>query len=575
MERSLVICILLCVLAALTPLRAQTAITSVPDEAYDRVRAEGSVCVLVDLEDTTSPSDRLSECCVKYERVQQGVLDLLPTALAHSTCKLRYRFRYSPVMLLEIKDSSVLDLLKILPRVKGVRLDQQGSASVNESRVVVGADRAFDELGLTGEGRVVAVLDTGIESTHPDFQGAILHEYHYLDQGAVQGSGAEEDTETGHGINVAGIIVSRGVVSPRGLAPGAGLIAVKVLNQFGRGWIADWTAGIEHVIDLHESGQFHVAAIHMSLGTDAIYSDLCDWKYPEFSNACQAAHLLGISVVSSSGNSSSSTSIEAPGCFENVVSVGAVEGVVPEALADFSNRGSLLDLLAPGEEVVSSGPDGKASTWDGTSQAAPHVTSAVLLLRQIAPSLIPETMRDWLKETGKSVYDSRSRKTYPLLDVYAATQPLVEDTDCDGNMSNDVIDLLFNTVSDCNENRVPDSCEIESNPFLDCNENGLIDPCENESVLCQPRFLRGDADRDTIVDATDATLILSYLFLGNPIDILCRKAADVDDNAAIEMGDAINLLMWFLLGSEEPRAPFPECGFESTPDELQCTSQCF
>jgi len=49
----------------------------------------------------------------------------------------------------------------------------------------------------------------------------------------------------------------------------------------------------------------------------------------------------------------------------------------------------------------------------------------------------------------------------------------------------------------------------------------------------------------------------------------------VDDDAAIEMVDAIDLLMWFLLGSEEPPAPFPECGFESTPDALQCTSQCF
>lgn len=550
---------------------AQRASSLVPEEAYQRVRDQGHAVVLVDLEDTTLPGDNREICCAKFARSQQTLVD----ALANTSCSVRYRFRYSPTVLVEVKDSVTLDTLEGAGGVRGVRFDAEGGNSLEESRVMVGANTVYDDYGVTGENRVVAVLDTGIDSDHPDFEGAILHQWRFLNQGSLQGEGAEDNSECGHGINVAGIIASRGVTSPRGIAPGADLIIVKVLNDQGRGWVADWASGVEHVVQLHENGDFQVDAIHMSLGTDALHMGLCETAYPAFSAACQAAHDLGIAVIASAGNQSSWTRLESPACFASVYSVGSVRDLLPDTLSSFTNRNEYMDFLAPGEWITGSGPDGGMKEWRGTSQAAPHITGTFALMREVEPMFSLATIRDWIAENGVPVSDVLSGETYPRLDIEAAIVPLVEEADCDSSGKNDVIELLLGSSGvDCNDNGIPDDCDIAANPFLDCDENMVIDFCEGEFTPCLPRFLRGDVNGDIVSDTTDALLLLGFLFLGQPSFMPCEKAADVDDNAVIDLTDPIVLLQFVILGADPPPGPYPGCGFEPTADPLTCVSRC-
>jgi hypothetical protein len=93
-------------------------------------------------------------------------------------------------------------------------------------------------------------------------------------------------------------------------------------------------------------------------------------------------------------------------------------------------------------------------------------------------------------------------------------------------------------------------------------------------VLCLSRFLRGDINGDLTTDTTDALVILTFLFLGDPSFLSCEKAGDLDDNATLDLTDPILLLRFVILGGDPPSAPYPGCGFEPTADALTCQFQC-
>jgi hypothetical protein len=93
-------------------------------------------------------------------------------------------------------------------------------------------------------------------------------------------------------------------------------------------------------------------------------------------------------------------------------------------------------------------------------------------------------------------------------------------------------------------------------------------------VLPEPgtRFRRGNANADQDFDLSDAVFILGFLFLGNPVTLPCRDAADADDNGQVELTDAIRILGFLFLGQLPPRSPFPDCGVDPTPSTLSCES---
>ncbi|MFN2345977.1 MAG: S8 family serine peptidase, partial [Dermatophilaceae bacterium] len=273
----------------------------------------------------------------------------------------------------------------------------------------------------------VAVIDTGIDWEHPDLNvvGGINCASGSPFRASCSGNG---DDDHYHGTHVAGTIAAIdngvGVV---GVAPGARLHAVKVLNSQGSGYISWIIAGIDWVAARADI----IEVANMSLGGSG-YSD-AQYK------AIQGAVDKGVAFAVAAGNSDADASGFSPGGFDNVLSVSALADFdgkagglgghtcredVDDTLADFSNWGSAVDIAAPGVCILSTYPieQGEYGTISGTSMASPHAAGALALL---ASKNVPKNADDvgilydqvtdsanfnWTDDSGDGIKE-------PLLDV--------------------------------------------------------------------------------------------------------------------------------------------------------------
>lgn len=335
-------------------------------------------------------------------------------------------------------------VIKLLANPSVLRIDQDvsGEAFLAQSVPLIGADQVAS-LGYDGTGTTVAVIDTGVSSTHPDLSGKIVDEYCYCiwdSQGCCpngsteqSGTGAAED-DHGHGTHVAGIIASSGTQAPPGVAPGVDIVAIKILNSQGGFWE---TAQIVTALDWIAVHHPDIAAVNLSVGTYASFDGYCDgataWTIA-LADAIDNLTSLGVAVFAASGNSSSYTNLSAPACLQNAISVGAVydaafglyngEDSAPDKVVYFSNSNQTLDLLAPGCSIISAGLGTPTATKCGTSMACPHAAGAAALLRGADPSLTVGDIEDLLETTGLLVVDSRNGLSVPRIDVEGAFEEL-------------------------------------------------------------------------------------------------------------------------------------------------------
>ena len=480
--------------------------TKVDTAIYRELQEQGSTCVCVELRHAATGQKSLAERSRTFRRVQQAFLDTLPD---DDDFQVRHRYHYSPVIVLEVKARSILALLESSRVVRRVICDIRGEGGLVESRGVIRADRVH-ELGVLGEGQVLAVLDSGVDTDHPDLEDAIIHQHHFLRQGRDTGEGAEDDN--GHGTHVTGIIASRGVVAPVGVAPGSRIVAVKVLDRRNSGWFSDWTAGVEHVTRLHlEDNGIQIGAMNLSLRSFNLFSEVCDEEFPALHLAIEAAREAGIITFACSGNGGRLNELTIPGCYSSTVSVGSVPDDAPDELSWFTNRGPLLDLLAPGELITSSGVDGGSEARRGCSFATPHVVAVAGLVREVDPALDPDTLYELLRTTAFPVVDARSGRTYPRVDAHAAVL----------------------------------AAGLRAEPR---------------------RFHRGDANADGRLDLVDSVFSLNYLFFGSNTPA-CLEAVDANDDDRVDIADSIYLLQFLALGGAAPPPPGPpgfDCAVDAT-----------
>jgi len=329
------------------------------------------------------------------------------------------------------------------PAVVRVGLDLGGHGGGAPDLALIRADVAHAQ-GLTGRGVNVAVLDSGVDETHPDLRSSIVAEHCFgttVCRGGARelaGPGSAAD-DNGHGTNVAGIVTSDGTVAPIGVAPGAGLVAVKVLDAQNR--FAS-TSDIISALNWVATARPDVRVVNMSLGTDRLYTGTCDAADASTSalaSVVAALRARGTLVFASSMNNRSTTAMAAPACVAGVVSVGAVYArrgpsssvfgctdatPVPDRITCFSDSDSALDLLGPGALVTSTGLGGGQSTYTGTSQASPHGAGAAALLLEADPSLSAAALERLLKTTGRPITDPRNGVITPRIDVAAALDAL-------------------------------------------------------------------------------------------------------------------------------------------------------
>ncbi len=222
-----------------------------------------------------------------------------------------------------------LETLRNDPDVVMISLDEAVYPHLRESVPMTNSDVAH-VLGFTGQGVTVAVLDTGIDADHPDLQKDLVFEACFCSvlggccpngQFTQMGAGAAED-DNGHGTNVTGIITSDGIIAPTGMAPDAGIVAVKVLPGGAPGTFSDVVGALDWIY----SQRPDVRIINMSLGGGLFGGD-CD-DVTAFTRALadviNRVRDRGVLTFASSGNSGSGVAMGAPACIANTLSVGAV-----------------------------------------------------------------------------------------------------------------------------------------------------------------------------------------------------------------------------------------------------------
>jgi len=228
-----------------------------------------------------------------------------------------------------------------------------------------------------GDGATIAVIDTGIDATHPDLKGQVLGGVNVVDPTHPDNWADDE----GHGTHVAGTIAASGG-GLFGVAPKAKLYAVKVLDKDGNGDYSSIIAGIEWAMN------HGVKIANMSLGADEGSDPL--------HRAVQAAAAAGMTIIAAAGNTGGAVGY--PGAYPEVIAVGASDA--QDHVAAFSSRGAQVAFIAPGVDVLSAKMGGGYTTMSGTSMATPHIAG----LAAIAYSLgarDPQSLRAALTRAAK------------------------------------------------------------------------------------------------------------------------------------------------------------------------------
>lgn len=257
------------------------------------------------------------------------------------------------------------------------------------------------EANSTGDGVDVAVMDSGITE----------NEYLEVEEN-IDYTGEGPEDLNGHGTHVAGIIASQSS-DYRGSAYGADLWNLKVLDSEGTGSGSDIIEGIDYAV------QNKADIISISIGAEV---ETCDGT-DAISQAVDSAVDEGVLVVVAAGNSGPEEgSITAPGCAEDALTVGSVNG--NDEIASYSSRGPTddgrvkPDIVAPGSDITSTYPDGFESL-SGTSMAAPHVSGTAALMLEES-NLTPSEAEDLLAQNATDLGFDENSQGEGLLDAYSS-----------------------------------------------------------------------------------------------------------------------------------------------------------
>lgn len=252
-----------------------------------------------------------------------------------------------------------------------------------------------------GAGVVVAVLDTGVDATHPALASHLVAGYDMIDTDAdpSEATSASDNTAFGHGTHVAGVVALA--------APDARIMPIRTLKSDGTGTIWNQVQGLryaaEHGADvINLSWSFHTRSRALE---DVIATVTCAGK----SHAkCQDASNPGVVVVAAAGNTGADVAqYPAASTAPGVLSVGA--STANDTLASFSSYGSWVQVAAPGEHIVSTVPGGGYASWTGTSMATPFGAGIAALVRATAPSSRPNEVVMRAKTTATTI-DSPVRR---------------------------------------------------------------------------------------------------------------------------------------------------------------------
>lgn len=266
-----------------------------------------------------------------------------------------------------------------------------------------------------GSGVLVAVIDSGVEGSHPDLAGSVIDGRDFID------GAAPPDDQHGHGTNVAGIIAARAgnAIGITGAAPGAKILAIRVLDANNVGNSDQQAAGIDAAV----AGGAQVINLSLSVAPNIVAQLL---PLNSLVRATERAVAAGVVVVAAAGNDSVPLCAQ-PVLATKIICVGAVNRSL--ARASYSNYGLRVDIVAPGgerhpgEAILSTQLGGGYGAMAGTSQATPHVAAAAALL--VSLGLRGRAVIDRLEQTATPL-GNRAQLGHGMLNMGAAVAGLGE-----------------------------------------------------------------------------------------------------------------------------------------------------
>jgi len=373
-------------------------------------------------------------------------------ALPRGTFRLGYRYE-SVSGFAGRAQAGAVEALRRHPEVTGIYLDHEVHASLAQGVALIGADTAHDS-NITGFGVNVAVLDSGVDTDHPDLSDDIVAEQCFCNdhpapnRGCCPAGGMEQsgvgsaEDDNGHGTQVTGIITSAGAVAAPGVAPDAGIVAIKVLGASGSSFGSSVDAALDWLVTNHAA--LGVRVVNISLGDGAEYNNPLapPCSGTPSANAIALLHAAGVAVFAASGNDGYDDGISEPACIAEAISVGGVydasvgnvswcgnaactttlctDASAADVFVCHSNSDEILDLLAPNWRTTTPALGGGTAQFGGTSASSPYAAGQAALLLQNDPSLQPEEIRNLLKANGPLVTNPDNGLSFRRSDVAAA-----------------------------------------------------------------------------------------------------------------------------------------------------------
>jgi subtilisin family serine protease len=281
--------------------------------------------------------------------------------------------------------------------------DHQLQLQLRESLPLINVDRVWTELGITGQGVSIVIIDD-VNADNNDQQCVQLH-----------------------GVPVSEIV--------QAVALDAKVLTFDVIAEWdkreGHCVFSNVADGLRWAVRI--AAEQNVRVVNLSFGGDALPSPCQGSGGGE--REIRTLFQAGIVVVAAAGNDGLASAISAPACLPEVVSVGATydtsgqridseicsESSTVDWLACYSNRASFLDVVAPGTTISTP----SSSNFGGTSAAAPFVTGVVALMLSANPDLTPEPIRKILRETGDPAYDPVNDFYFPRVNAYQAVRAIL------------------------------------------------------------------------------------------------------------------------------------------------------
>ncbi len=355
---------------------------------------------------------------------------------------IKYAYKIIDAIAIEVDKNAVDDIAR-LSFVEKVWPDTEVRVCLDTSVSDIRATYVWETYGYDGSGITIAIIDTGIDASHvalddldddPDTWDPKVIAFKDFVNGLDDldpSDGMDAYDDNGHGTHVAGIAAGTGAPDYLyiGVAPGAYLVGIKVLDESGSGTVSDVIAGIEWAVENKDT--YNIRVINLSLGARVADND---GTHP-VAIAVDEAVLAGIVACVAAGNEGPAPgSITTPGDAHLAITVGAAydsgEGT-KGAVAFWSSKGPTddgrvkPDITAPGVRIMA--PEANTGTgyieYSGTSMATPHVAGAVALLLQHDPTLDPAQVKYILTRTTQVDYYSGNpdnTEGYGYIDIGSA-----------------------------------------------------------------------------------------------------------------------------------------------------------